>query len=461
MSLQLGLLATFVLVQIGVGLWVGRRLRGTTDFFVAGRRLPAPLIFATFLAANIGAGSTIGASSLGYSLGLGGWWWNASAGLGSLVFAVWAGPRLWRLARDRNFLTLGDYLEWRYSSTVRATVSLIIWCISLAILAGQLLGATSILQVVAGVPRWAGAVTAAIVVVIYFVAGGLLTSAWVNLVQLVAKLTGFLIALPLALAAAGGWAGLSAPGTPEAFLDPLGHSGSALWFLPLLAPAFLVSPGLVQKAYGAADARAVRLGVGLNAIALVLFAIVPVALGMVARVRHPGLASPDQALPTLLALDLPPAVGALTLAGIFAAEMSAADAVLFMLSTSFSQDLYRRFLRPAASDAQVLKVARLSAVVAGVAGLGMALVLPTVVDALKIFYSLLTVALFVPIVAGLSWARATSRATMASIMVATPLSLAVHVLTAGHGVDGVPPVVLGLLASAATFAAVAALEKRT
>jgi SSS family solute:Na+ symporter len=182
---------------------------------------------------------------------------------------------------------------------------------------------------------------------------------------------------------------------------------------------------------------------------------------MVARVRHPGLASPDQALPTLLALDLPPAVGALTLAGIFAAEMSAADAVLFMLSTSFSQDLYRRFLRPAASDAQVLKVARLSAVVAGVAGLGMALVLPTVVDALKIFYSLLTVALFVPIVAGLSWARATSRATMASIMVATPLSLAVHVLTAGHGVDGVPPVVLGLLASAATFAAVAALEKRT
>jgi SSS family solute:Na+ symporter len=310
------------------------------------------------------------------------------------------------------------------------------------------------------VPRWAGAVTAAIVVVIYFVAGGLLTSAWVNLVQLAVKLTGFLIALPLALSAAGGWAGLSAPGTPPAFLDPLGHAGSALWFLPLLAPAFLVSPGLVQKAYGAVDARAVRLGVGLNAIALVLFAIVPVALGMVARVRHPGLASPDQALPTLLALDLPPAVGALTLAGIFAAEMSAADAVLFMLSTSFSQDLYRRFLRPAASDAQVLKVARVSAVVAAVAGLGMALVLPTVVDALKIFYSLLTVALFVPLVAGLSWPRATSRAAMASILVATPLSLAVHVLTAGHGVDGVPPVVLGLLASAATFAATALLEKR-
>ena len=72
--------------------------------------------------------------------------------------AFWAGPRLWRLASDHDFLTLGDYLEWRYSSAVRATVSLILWSISLAILAAQLIGVASILQVVAGVPRRAGAV---------------------------------------------------------------------------------------------------------------------------------------------------------------------------------------------------------------------------------------------------------------------------------------------------------------
>lgn len=452
MTPYVALLAVFVVVQIGVGLWVGRRLRGASDFFVAGRGLPAPLIFATFLAANIGAGSTIGAASLGYSMGLGGWWWNASAGLGSLVFAAWAGPRLWRLAHDRGFFTLGDFLEWRYGSAVRAIVSVIIWFISLAILAGQLLGATSILQVVAGVPRWAGAVTATVVVVVYFVAGGLLTSAWVNLVQLVVKLTGFVIALPLALALVGGWSGLSAPGVPLTFLQPFGPGGSALWFLPLLAPAFLVSPGLVQKAYGASDARAVRLGVGANAIALVAFAIVPVTLGMVARIRHPGLASADQALPTLLAMDLPPSIGALTLAGVFAAEMSAADAVLFMLSTSFSQDLYRRFLAPTADDASRLRVARISAIVAGALGLGMALVVPTVVDALKIFYSLLTVALFVPVVAGLLWRGASNVAALASLGVGMPVALAVHFATGGAGVHGLPPVVIGLGASALGFA---------
>ena len=50
--------------------------------------------------------------------------------------------------------------------------------------------------------------------------------------------------------------------------------------------------------------------------------------------------------------------GALGLAAVFSAEVSAADAVLFMLATSLSQDLYKRFVNPAATDRQVLTVAR-------------------------------------------------------------------------------------------------------
>ena len=59
MTITIWLLAAFVVLQLAVGLWIGRRVRGASDFFVAGRRLPALLVFATFLAANIGAGSTV------------------------------------------------------------------------------------------------------------------------------------------------------------------------------------------------------------------------------------------------------------------------------------------------------------------------------------------------------------------------------------------------------------------
>ena len=454
MTVQIWLLVAFVALQLGVGLFIGRRVRGAADFFVAGRRLPATLVFASFLAANIGAGSTVGAASIGYQIGLGAWWWNASAGIGSLVLAAWAGPRLWQLAYDRGFLTVGDFFEWRYGRGVRGAAGLLVWLVSLAILAGQLVGASSILQVVLDWPRWAGALAGGLVAVVYFVAGGLLSSAWVNLVQLSVKLVGFSLAVVFALTLVGGWdAFAAAPGVPATFTTFTGPPGH--WFsqLMLLAPAFVVSPGLVQKAYGADSQRAVRIGVMVNAVGLLLFAICPAVLGMAARVMHPDLTDVNLALPTLLAVDLPPVVGTLTLAAVLAAEISSADAVLLMLSTSLSQDLYRRFVAPQADDDRVLFVARLAAVVAGVTGVGLAIVIPTVVDALKIFYGAITATLFVPMVAALLTRRGGQVECLAAMGAGLGAWMAAAFGPFPWIAAGLPASAFGLLASAAAFGA--------
>src|SRR5206468_7635080 len=143
--------------------------------------------------------------------------------------------------------------------------------------------------------------------------------------------------------------------------------------------------------------RTVRLGVGANAVVLLLFAFLPPLLGNAARALHPGLVNHELALPTVLMQDMPTLLGTLGLAAVVSAEISTADAILFMLATSLSQDLYRRFPRPDASDAQVLRVARLAAVAGGMLGVGLAIVAPTVIDALTVFYSLLSVSLFVPV----------------------------------------------------------------
>jgi len=68
-----------------------------------------------------------------------------------------------------------------------------------------------------------------------------------------------------------------------------------------------------------------------------------------------------------------------------------------MLATSLSQDLYRRFVRPDASDAKVLKVARWSAVIGGGLGIALALVMPTIVGALSFFYAMLGATIFLPL----------------------------------------------------------------
>ena len=452
MNAHLLLLILYSVGIIAFGLWTARFVRQSADFFVAGRSLGPGLILASMLAANIGAGSTVGVAGLAYRDGLSAWWWVGSAGLASIVFARWVAPKLWALAAEHNFYTTGDYLEFRYGSMVRGVVTLLICLGSLAILAGQLIAGAAILNVITGVPRWLGALIGATVMTIYFAAGGLLGSAWVNTVQLVIMLAGFLVALPYMVGGVGGIGALTGASVPAWFGDPTYSSGPGSgWTLFFLTfPAFIVSPGLIQKAYGAANRSALTSGIMWNAAALLLFAFVPTIMGMTARVALPGIEDPNAVLPTLLATQLPLWLGALALSAVFSTEVDTCDAILFMFSTSMSQDLYKRHVNPAASDAQLLKVARLSAVVGGALGVVLSIYLVTVIQALGIFYSLLGVSLFVPLLGGLYSRRAGAAEALAAIAAGITTLLLVRFALAGQ-YGWLDPTLAGIVAAGAAF----------
>ena len=455
MNLHLTLLIAYSVGIIAFGLWTARFIRQSSDFFVAGRSLGPGLIFASMLAANIGAGSTVGVAGLAYHDGISAWWWVGSAGLASIVFGMWVAPRLWRLAKTYGFFTTGDYLEFRYGPSVRGIVAVIICVGSLAILAGQLIAGAAILNVLTGMPRWAGALTGAAVMTIYFTAGGLLGSAWVNSIQLVVMLVGFIMALPVLLARAGGLDGVVGPLVPAWFGDVTYSTGpgSGWTYFYLTFPAFIVSPGLIQKSYGASNERALRVGVLLNAAALLLFAFIPTLIGMTARVTNPGIAAQDAVLATVFVEQLPVWLGALALAAVFSTEVDTCDAILFMLSTSMAQDIYKRHINSTASDAQLLRVARLSAVVGGTLGVVLSIYLTTVVQAVGMFYSLLGVTLFVPVLMGLYTRRGGGAEALAAIGAGIPTMLAVRFLLAGR-YWWLDPTLAGIVAAGAAYCAV-------
>ncbi len=451
MNVTLVFLLVYSAGIVALGLWIGRRVRTAEGFFVAGRSLGPGLLFSTMLAANIGAGSTVGATGIGYRDGLAAWWWVGSAAIGSVVLAFWIGPALYRLTVRHNLRTVGDYLDHRYGPSMRLLIGLLLWVGALFILSGQLLGVSWILGVVTGASKVWGCVIGGVVVTAYFAAGGLLTSAWVNVVQLTVKLIGLSIAVPFALSAAGGWpavAALQPTGTYWNFLQ----SGASGWvYLAMLGPAFVVSPGILQKIYGARDERTVRIGVSLNALGLFLYAIVPVLLGMIARVRFPDIAVTDMALPMVLMQGVPTAIGSLGLAAVFSAEISAADAVMFMLTTSVVRDLYVRFVQPSASEARQLLVARALAVVIGAVAVVLAMTAESVITALTVFYTLMGVGLFVPMLAGLFVPRASTAGAVASTVLGVAAVLVVQ--RVGHpGPPWMTPAMWGLLVSVAVMA---------
>jgi len=198
--------------------------------------------------------------------------------------------------------------------------------------------------------------------------------------------------------------------------------------------------------------------VGGNALVLLAFSVVPPLLGIAARALHPGLPNHELALPTVLMKDMPALLGTLGLAAVVSAELSSADAILFMLATSLSQDLYRRFVSPRASDGQVLRVARWAAVAGGTAGVALAIVSPSVIDALSLFYTVLSVSLFVPVVAGLYVRRLGTPEAAAAIAAGVATLVAAQLATGGRGWAGLTPALLGLLAAITACAVVAVLR---
>jgi Na+/proline symporter len=163
---------------------------------------------------------------------------------------------------------------------------------------------------------------------------------------------------------------------------------------------------------------------------------------------------------------LPFWISALALAAVFSAEMSAGDAVVFMLSTSGARDFYRGVFRPNASDADVLRAARILAVTASAVGFGLTFLSDSVLASLAVFYGAIGATLSAPILGALFF-RANRRAAMASILVGVAiwssaqwLGLATR-LQLATGIGWMSPAFLGLATNLLTYLCVALVSGRT
>jgi SSS family solute:Na+ symporter len=189
------------------------------------------------------------------------------------------------------------------------------------------------------------------------------------------------------------------------------------------------------------------------------FAFFPVLLGMVGRVALAPTTAPDLVLPTVLTELLPPWLGALALAAVFSTEVDTCDAILFMISTSVSKDLFQRYLRPTASDRELLLVARVAAVAGGSLGVLLSIYLSTIVQAMTVFYSLLGVCLVVPVLGGLYVRRARQAEALAAIAAGVVVLLVVRFGVAGR-YPWLDPTVSGLVAAAIAFAGAMLFNRR-
>ena len=283
--------ACFAVALIALGLFIARRVKGASDFFVAGRQLGPGLLFSTFLAANIGAGSTVGAAGLGYRDGLSAWWWVGSAGTRIAGARLVDRPEdLARLPRTHNLRTVGDFLEWRYDARVRATAHRDSLGRRARHSRGTARRAVEARDTSCSAGEgWIGCVIGGARDDDLFrgrrpevVGVGQHGAARREDARLLHR------AADRAQRSSAD-SPVCAPPRRRATTGIFWSGRQSGWmYLAFLGPSFIVSPGLLQKIYGARDDRAVRIGVGLNALGLLSYAIIPILLGMIARVCIPA-----------------------------------------------------------------------------------------------------------------------------------------------------------------------------
>ncbi|MBR0252210.1 MAG: sodium:solute symporter family protein [Synergistaceae bacterium] len=417
----------YALILIALGVFIGRKAKSASDFFVAGRNFNSGLLFTTLIAANLGAGSTVGVTALAYQYGLSAWWWIGSAGIGSMILAFIIGPKIWKISREYNFYTLSDYLDKRYSKFFSGFISIMMSIGTLALFSGQLLGIAWILEVVAEIPKIYGVIIGAVVTTLYFAAGGLLSSAFVNILEVAVILIGFVIALPFVWNFSGGLENIKANIPDTKYFDFFGMGSTAIiGYIVMLVPSFFISPGLIGKVFAAKDERSIKIGTSLNGLVQLIFAIIPVIIGIATFSKFPDLARPDLALPTAMKNMMPFFAGSIALAAIFAAEVSTADTVLYMLAGSLTNDIYKRFFNPDISDSKLLTLSRITTVICGIIGVILALKLESIISALTIFYSLMSVSLSAPLIFGLFTKRASNFGAVLSALIGIGVTLFVN-----------------------------------
>ena len=425
---------------LGIGWLASRRNRedSAVDFIVAGRAMPLWLATMTMTATWVDGGYLLGTTEgvfhTSIASGLqGGVCFGISLILGGVFFA--------RKMREHEFTTLIDPFEARFGPRWAVVLSLpamlaeMFWSAELLVALGTTFG------VVLGLSLTTAILISAAVVTIYTMAGGMWAVAYTDAFQLALVAVGLVVALPVAMGAAGGfdhaWSAYQA--VPHAPWNTV-----SWWDVSVM----LVLGGIPWNCYfqrvlscrtpRAAQAHSVWAGV------LTIVLTVPPLLFGLAAFAYPWppelaarlLAQPADAMPMIFKYLVPPVIGLLGLAAIIGAVTSSFSSSILSAGSMFSWNTCTRLFSPDLTFDRLKWIIRMSIAALGVGAVVMALKVQSV-QALWFFTSdLVFVLLFPQLVSALF----DSKANLPGSMVAFGVSLILR-LGGGEPLFGIPALI--------------------
>ena len=402
MSVSLAILILYIVALFAISWFAKKRSEGTTEnYALAGRKLNAPLIGVSIIGLAVGGASTIGVSEHAFKVGLSAGWYTAAWGIGAIIMGMFLAEKY----RKANITTVSELIERHHDSkaVVLGVICQII--IQLVIISLQYIAGGSIISaIMPEIGFKTGVMISAVTFIGITFIGGMWSASLSNILNIILIYAGIAIATVIQFTKVGGLSGLgmNLPANIPWF-DPVagvGIKGIMSWTV-VLVTVNLSLQSIIQISLGAKDAATARKGFVWGGILMIPVGFMSALLGICAKAAYPT-ANAALALPQAI-VELQPLLAGLTLAALWAADVSTACNLLLSAGTLFSKDIYKRYINPACDESKQLSVMRWSVVISGVLTVGMAMMVSGILNTIMMGLSLtaafsiiVIVALFFP-----------------------------------------------------------------
>ncbi len=313
---------------------------------------------------------------------------SGTAGL--LVLATFFAKKI----RATGCYTLPELVGSFYGEKARFIASVLIVISWVGVIAVQIVAGGKVLGAVFGGNETLFMAAGTAVFVLYTAHGGQGSVIETDLIQLMIILAGIIVLFSKALEVAGPGLLLS-----QSFPTSAEMGGwDVVSMLLVVGSAYLVGPDMYSRLLSAHSHKEAKTSAAIAAVILIPMAFLITSLGIFARSLYPA-ASPDQAIPVLLAELLSPGSEGLVAAALLAAFMSSADTSLMTATSILTLDIYRN-ARPASTEEKLMDMSRLFVLIIGLLALALAVSLPSIIRTLLVAYTVFTSGLLLPVIAG-------------------------------------------------------------
>lgn len=385
------IIVLYLAFTAGIGFYYFTRQKKTNneDFFLGGRTIPWWAAGISLYATGTSAISYIATPAKSFAEN---WQYLAAnvVGLfGTIGVAIWIVPLIRRL----NLMSVYHYLEMRFHPKIRTLASAIAIVLQLGGRMSIVLFLPSLaMSAVTGINVVYSVLIMGIVTIVYTAMGGMRAVIWTDVIQVFVMLGGAFIAIGYMISHVDGGVVdfvrvAAADDKFHTFDWSFDLTKATVWgFLLVAILQSLTYPQdqvMMQRILSTKSDKEASWSVWTLAAIVVPGNLTFFAIGTALYVfykQHPMALNPtlniDSTFPQFIASELPRGLTGLIIAGIFAASMSTLSSCINSVATLVSVDFYERNWK-GATPAKSVKVAEVATILAGLIGIGTALLLAT------------------------------------------------------------------------------------